>query len=182
MIEPKVDAAVGMSRKWDAREAGREVARDTIQKLSSPPDFFLLFSTIHYEKYGGFEELLKGVWDVLPKNTPLIGGTVAGFINNYGCFTRGTTALSVSYPNMDVVLGFGKNTKRNPKKAANQCSQMIKKGFSSSKYENKLLLNLIAGPSRMKIPGKGYTFVVDSGIVSKFVISIFVTERIWKRR
>ena len=67
MIEPKFEAAVGMSRKWDAREAGREVAETTIQKLSRPPDFFLLFSTIHYEKNGGFQEFLNGVWDVLPK-------------------------------------------------------------------------------------------------------------------
>jgi hypothetical protein len=50
---------------------------------------------------------------------------------------------------------------------------MIKKGFSKSKYNNKFLLNLIAGPCRMKIPGKGYTFVVDSGIVSKFVMQAF---------
>lgn len=173
MIESKLEASVGMSRKWDAREAGREVARNTIEKLSGPPNFFLLFSTIHYEKHGGFQELLNGVWDVLPKGTPLIGGTVAGFINQSGCYTRGTSALSVSYPKMDVTIGFGKNTKRNPKKAANQCFQMIKKGFSSSKFKNKFLLNLIAGPGRMKIPGKGYTFVVDSGIVSKFVMQMF---------
>ena len=54
MLESKFEAAVGMSRKWDAREAGREVARSAIQKLRHPPNFFLLFSTIHYEKYGFF--------------------------------------------------------------------------------------------------------------------------------
>ena len=48
-----------------------KVARTAIEKLSRPPDFFLLFSTIHYEKHGGFEEFLAGVWDVLPKGTPL---------------------------------------------------------------------------------------------------------------
>jgi hypothetical protein len=116
MGETSIEAAVGVSEKWDAREAGREVAESTLSKMDSNPDFFLLFSTIHYEKHGGFQEFLDGVWEVLPKNTPLIGGTVAGFVNNYGCFTRGATALSVSYPNMDVILGFGKNTKRNPKK------------------------------------------------------------------
>ena len=69
--ESKLEASVGLSRLWDAREAGREVARTAIEKLSRPPDFFLLFSTIHYEKHGGFEEFLAGVWDVLPKGTPL---------------------------------------------------------------------------------------------------------------
>ena len=120
MAEKKLEAAVGMSRKWDAREAGKEVARSTIEKLSAPPDFFLLFSTIHYEKHGGFEEFLNGVWDILPEGTPLVGGTVTGFMNNYGVYTRGTTALAVSNPDMDVVIGSGKNTKRNPKKAARQ--------------------------------------------------------------
>ena len=121
MIESKLEAAVGMSRKWNARDAGKEVARSTIEKLSSPPDFFLLFSTIHYEKHGGFEEFLNGVWDVLPEGTPLIGGTVAGFVNNHGCYTRGATALAVSYKNMDVAIGVGKKIKRNPKKAARKC-------------------------------------------------------------
>jgi len=46
MKKTEVDAAVGMTRKWDAREAGREVARSTIKQLNSPPNFFLLFSTI----------------------------------------------------------------------------------------------------------------------------------------
>ena len=87
----KFEAAVGISRKWDAREAGREVVRSTINKLNKPPDFILLFSTIHYEKHGGLKEFLKGVWDILPKETPLIGGTVYGFMNEYGCYASGST-------------------------------------------------------------------------------------------
>ncbi|MBU4341188.1 MAG: hypothetical protein KJ928_01160, partial [Candidatus Altiarchaeota archaeon] len=76
--KPEFKAAVGLSRQWDARKAGREVAYKTLEKLGTKPDFFLLFSTIHYEKYGGFKEFLAGVWEILPKGTPLIGGTVAG--------------------------------------------------------------------------------------------------------
>ena len=170
---PEIEAAVGMSRKWDAREAGREVARDTIRQLKTPPDFFLLFSTIHYKDHGGFEEFLNGVWDVLPKGTPLIGGTVLGFINNYGCYTRGASGLAVSSNNIDVAIGFGNNTKRNPKKAAEKSTKMIKKEFSSSLYKNKFLLNLVSGPGAMKIPGQGYKKVIDSGLTSKFIIQAF---------
>jgi hypothetical protein len=173
MAEEKLEAAVGMSRKWDARKAGKEVARSTIEKLSKPPDFFLLFSTIHYEKHGGFEEFLNGVWDVLPEGTPLVGGTVVGFVNNYGCYARGTSALAVSYSNIDVALGFGKNTKRSPKKAARQCTQMINKGLGSSVYENRFLLNFISGAGVMKIPGQGYKKVIDSGLTSKFIMQAF---------
>ena len=123
---------------------------------------FLLFSTIHYEKYGGFQEFLNGVWDVLPKGTPLIGGTVVGFMNNYGCYTRGATALAVSYRDMDVVTGIGHNTKRNPEKAAKKCADMIRNGLSESKYPNKLLLNLISSGIVPSIPTVGRKRVITS--------------------
>jgi hypothetical protein len=165
-----VEASLGVSEKWDARDAGREVVETAIQGLTRPPDFFLLFSTIHYEKYGGFQEFLNGVWDVLPKGTPLAGGTVVGFMNNYGCYTHGATALAVSYPNMDIAIGYGKNTKRNPKKAAEQCTNMIKRRFVKSAYRNKFLFNIVSGPGFIKIPGYGYKKVIDSGLTSKFVI------------
>lgn len=173
MIESKIEAAVGMSRKWGAREAGREVAETTIKNLSRPPSFFLLFSTIHYEKHGGFQEFLDGVWDVLPKGTPLVGGTVVGFMNNFGSYTRGATALAVSYPHMDVVVGVGKNTKRNPKKAAKQCARMIQDGFMDSKYKNKFLLNIVSGPKVPNIPGVGRKKIIESGLASKLAMQAF---------
>lgn len=165
-----VNAAVGVSEKWDAREAGIEVARSTVKKLKHPPDLFLLFSTIHYRDHGGFEEFISGVKSILPESTPIVGGTVAGFMNNYGNYIKGASALAVSYPNMDVVIGVGNNTKRNPKKAARQCSNMIKNGFSNSTFKNKFLLSLVSGPLVMKIPGQGYKKIIDSGFMSKFIM------------
>lgn len=169
-MELTVETAIGMSRKWDAREAGREVAETAIQNLTRPPDFFLLFATIHYEKYGGFQEFLNGVWDVLPKKTPLVGGTVTGFMNNYGCFSRGASALAVSYPSMDVAIGVGKNTKRNPNRAAKQCADMIQNGLKESAYKNKFLLNFISGPVMPSIPGVGQKKYIRSGFVSNFAL------------
>jgi len=172
-MDKNIDAAVGMTRKWDAREAGREVARDAIKQLKSPPNFFVLFSTIHYKEHGGFEEFLNGVWDVLPKRTPLVGGTVAGFMNNFGSFTRGATALAISDTNIDIFIGSGKNSKRSPKRAARKCADTIKNGFKKSGYRNKFVLNLVSGPETMKIPGQGYKKVVDSGFMSRFVSLAF---------
>jgi len=171
--KPSVEASIGVSEKWDAREAGREVAETAIQSLTRPPDFFLLFSTIHYEKYGGFQELLKGVWEVLPKKTPLVGGTVVGFLNNYDVYTRGATALAVSYPNMDVAIGVTHNIKRKPKRSAKQNAKMIEKKLAHSTYKNKFLLNFISGAKVMKIPGQGYRKVIDSGLSSRFVTIFF---------
>lgn len=173
MIEPKIEAAVGITRKWNAREAGREVAESCIKNLGRPPNFILLFSTIHYEKQGGFQEFLNGVWDVLPKGTLLAGGTVVGFMNNYGSYTRGATALAISSPDMDVAVGVGKNTKRNPKKAAKQCAKMIQEGFSGSKYKNKFLLTLVSGPKVPNIPGVGRKKIIETGLMSKLAMHAF---------
>jgi len=153
------EAAVGMSRKWDARGAGREVAETAIRQLHEPPSFFLLFSTIHYEKYGGFQEFLNGVWDVLPKGTPLIGGTVAGFMNNYGCYTRGCSALAVSSLNIDVDVGVGYNTKRNPKKAVDS---VFKKIGKKQKYDNNAIIEVLPTAVIPKIPGIGQKNVILS--------------------
>ena len=172
MEDLKFEAAVGMSRKWDAREAGREVARETIKKLSRPPSFFLLFSTIHYEKHGGFQEFLNGVWDVLPEDTPLIGGTVAGFINPHGCFTRGSTAIAVSYPNMDVAIGIGKNTKRNPKQAGKNCAKMITKQLKGSNYTQKFIIDIISGGLVPQILGLGRKKVIRGGVSSKLAVNL----------
>lgn len=167
MEKEKFETAVGMSRKWDAREAGKEVARNVIEKLNIPPDFFLLYSTIHYEKNGGFKEFLNGVWDVIPENTPLIGGTIAGFINNYGCFTRGASALAVSYKDMDVAIGYGLNTKKNPQKAAETCSQMIKNKLKNSSFTNKYLIEMVSGGKIPQFAGMGRRRVIKSGMTSK---------------
>lgn len=169
-MKSEIESAIGLSRKWDAREAGREVAETTIQQLNRPLDFFLLFSTIHYEKSGGFQEFLNGVWDVLPKGTPLIGGTVPGFMNNYGCFSRGASALAVSSPLMDVAIGIGKNSKRNPYRSARQCAEMIQNQLKQSTYKNKFLLNFISGPVMPSIPGVGQKKYIRSGFVSKFAL------------
>jgi hypothetical protein len=159
--EGEFSAAVGLSREWDARKAGRDVASDALTKLKGKkPDLFLLFSTIHYEKHGGFKEFLAGVWEILPPGTPLVGGTVAGFINNEGCFTRGASALAISYPRMQVVMGVGRNTKRDPVKAARSCASMIKKGLRESKYPHKFVISVISGTKVMEVPFAGQKNVI----------------------
>lgn len=159
MVEEKFETAVGMSRNWDAKKAGKEVARKTIEKLNTPPDLFLLFSTIHYDKHGGFDNFLKGVWEVLPENTPLIGGTTAGFINNFGCFTRGASALAVSSSNIDVKIGIGHDTKKNPKNAVDS---VFKKIGEKPKFDNNVIIEIVPTAVIPKIPGIGQKNVILS--------------------
>jgi len=172
-----IEASIGFSRKWNSKEAGREVAKNIIKKLNTPPSFILLFSTTHYQNTGGFKDVLKGIWEVIPKGTPLIGGTVSSFINNYGCFSRGVTALAVSYPNMDVAVGVGKYTKIRPKNAAKTCASMIKKDLKNSKYKNKLIIDVISGPTIPNIPGIGRFMKIESkaigNLFSYFLVDFF---------
>jgi len=153
MIEPKFEASVGMSRKWDAREAGREVAETAIKNLSRPPSFFLLYSTIHYEKHGGFKEFLNGVWDILPNGTPLVGGTVAGFLTKEGVFSRGAVAVGVS-GGFTVEETYAQGTRKNPKRVAKIVSDSLSK-------ENSLLLTFLPGPSMPNV-GKEKLIVTNS--------------------
>ena len=157
MIEPKFEASVGMSRRWDARKAGREVAKTAIKNLSKPPNFFLLFSTIHYEKHGGFQEFLNGVWDVLPKGTPLIGGTFSGFANNKGCFTHGATALAVCSDDVIVKTGYGSNIKKSPKRACKNLINMLNIDSASecTHYKNKYIFEFISSGTVPKFTGLG---------------------------
>jgi len=166
------EASVGLSRKWDAREAGKEVARSAIKNLSRPPSFVLLFSTIHYEKHGGFEEFLAGVWDILPAGTPLVGGTVAGFMNNFGCYTRGCTALAVSYSDMDVAVGVGHNTRKNPKKAANNFSNSLLNQIGKSHYANKFIFSVLPGGTVPQLFGIGRKKVMKSGMAGKLSLNL----------
>jgi len=170
--KPELEAAVGTSTKKDAREAGREVAKNTLSKMKSKPDFFLLFPTAHYESQGGFKEFLSGVWEILPEGTPLIGGTMAGFLNHQGVYARGATALAVSYPNMDVTIGYGKNTKRNHKKAAKNCAMMLKNGLKNN-HENKIIFSFISASEIISIPGLKDITNIKSKLLAKTMLPMF---------
>ena len=127
----EMNAAVCMTREWDAFKAGENLAKDISKNLSFQSNVVLLFSTIHYQDNGGLQSLLDGIYSILPEETLLIGGTVRGFSNNYGCYVRGATALVVSSDKMDFALGVGHNTKRNPKKAAQKSAAMLKEELLS---------------------------------------------------
>jgi len=159
-MSEELKVGVGLSRKWDAREAGREVAETTLEKMDGEnPKFFLLFSTIHYEKYGGFQELLNGVWDVLPEGTALIGGTVAGFMTREGVFSRGVAALATS-GNFNVSSGFSEGVRKNPKKASIDIANKIGKN-------NSLVMVFPPGPSMPNVKGGEKLIVTKSKTMAK---------------
>ncbi len=179
-------SGVGLSRKWDSTEAGKEVATDLLRNLGGEyPECVLLFSTIHYKDNGGFQKLLDSIYEVLPKNTSLVGGTTAGFVIPQGCFTRGVAAFGLKSKKVDFSIAIAQNMKRNPVLAARQCALKVKTDLSKSNFKNKFLLNLPAGITTPKIPGfpdnlrviriKGFSKIISSLLIlfTKFSLLVF---------
>jgi hypothetical protein len=175
---PKVEAAVGISRKWNAYEAGREVAQDALRTLIGKPKFVILICTHEYYPNDGYNELLRGVWDVLPSETTLIGGVVGGFIIPQGCFSWGTAMLAVSCKNMDIASAIGRNTRINPAKVGRKVGEEIRKQLSHSSYQHGFAIDITDGPNLPKMPIVGRRKVHNSRIVGS-ATSFFLPLMRW---
>ena len=177
MNDLEFKAIVEVSRKWDGEEVARELS-DKIKNKIASPKFILLFTTIHYEKE--FEKILNGIKNDFPE-PPLIGGTVAGFMTQEGCYTRGVTALAVEYENMDVAIGIGHNTKKNPLNASVECSDMLKKEIDGSNFPNKFLFVLTSGTIVPSLLGTGvkrvYKTKIPSSMLSRLLKTSFQTSQ-----
>jgi hypothetical protein len=157
---------VETTKEKDAYKAGKELTNKILQNLNDKPDFILLYCIGRYENYGGIQNLLKGLWENLPQDTKLIGGLVNGFITRQGCYAEGAVALAVKYDDMHIAVSYGKNTKRNPKKAAKQFVKNIKVNAKNT-YKHKLLLTNISG---MEIPkSSGDNPIIKSKIGGKII-------------
>lgn len=172
MNDLEFKAAVEVSRKWDGDEVARELS-DKIKNKITSPKFILLFTTIHYEKE--FEKILKGLKNEFP-DAPLVGGTVAGFMNQEGCYTRGVTVLSIYYPNMHVSIGIGQETKKNPEQAAIEFVRMIKDNKMQSEASEKFLFILASGTKVPSLTGTGVKRVYRSKISSLMVSKLLKTS------
>ncbi len=159
MIENAEYANV-FSRNKNGIEAAEEIIKGINKRQ---PKLVLLFSTIHYKNE--FEEILKCFRDKIP-DVLLAGGTVAGFMNQEGCFTMGMAAL-VFYGNITALCSVGKDVKRDPKKAAEECMQeTIKKMKKLKLYKNKFIFLFTSGPTMPSFPGIGRKFIIRSGALA----------------
>jgi hypothetical protein len=173
-VDGMIDLEVNVftSSNKDAEIAGKEIANAISKKLKQKPNFAMLFCTGHYEENNGLRKILDSVYASLPANTPFIGGNIAGFVTRTGCYARGAVVLTVSYPNMNISIGIGKNTKRNPKKAARQCSAMIKKGLKGN-YKTKIIFSFVSGAEMPHIPGLSDATNIKSKLFARLMVSMF---------
>jgi len=164
--------SIGASKHKNAYKAGCEVAQGALKNFYKKPDFIMLFCSEDYEDNGGLKNFLKGFHENLSYNVPVVGGTICGFLTNKGCFARGAVAVAVSYPNINISIGYGENTKRNPKKAAKKCIKKLKPGLSK-KYEHKILFTFISSTKTLKIPGIKDPSQIKSKTLAKLSLKLF---------
>ncbi len=157
------DISIGTSQNWDAKTATLEALK-TALKGTDPPKFALVFATIHYLKNKGLQQILDTVYQNVPKSTPLIGGTVAGFMNKSGVFTRGLTVLFAYSDEIDVKANIGYNTKRSPTIAAKDCS----KGLLSTTGKKNNFIFLVSSAVVPNVP------IFNKKVVQLSAISPFV--------
>jgi len=168
------EVGIGTSQNWNPEEAINEAVDQAKASLTNNPTFALLFSTIHYEKNEGFEKILNKTFLKIPSNTPLVGGTVAGFMNNSGCYTRGLSILLCYSDEIEVTTGVGHNTKRNPIKAAKSCADQIKKSTKKD-WNNKILVNLVSSGIILKVPFVGSRKVLNTPKIFDNVVNPALT-------
>ncbi|MFH0955472.1 MAG: FIST N-terminal domain-containing protein [Candidatus Micrarchaeota archaeon] len=166
------EVGIGTSQNWNPTEAGKEVVTQAMSTLIQPPKFILLFSTIHYEKDNGFQKILDTIYTFVSKETPLVGGTVTGFMNNHGVYTRGLTLLACYSDEMDVAVGLGTNTKKNPEKAAQECAKTIKERIQNSKYVNKFLFENTSNGIIPSMPFMGQKRIIKIPFASKLFVQL----------
>lgn len=172
-----VKAAVGISRKWDAREAGREAAKNTLNRLKDRPKFVVVTCTYEYFKNGGYQELLDGIWEMLPEGTELVGGVGSGFICPQGCFSRGV-AIFAATGEMDIASASAGQTKWRPERAGKKVGREIEKKLKKSKYKENFFVDFTSGPLLPKIPVIGNRKVIDSKIVG-WCVSVLLPIMGW---
>lgn len=97
---------VGLSqRKTEHKEAGKEAAKEAIQKMGGgKPSILFVFSSIQYEQ----EAVLQGVREVAP-DALVVGGSAAGEITSGETVFDGVNAMAIASDTIEFVTGKGVN-------------------------------------------------------------------------
>jgi len=154
-VNNAIHVLISVSRKTDGVSVAKELL-DHQKQSSDCPKAMFLFTTIHYKQE--FKTILSSLKHHFPQS-PLIGGTVSGFMSNEGCFTRGVVLLSIYGTDVEVSTAIGHNTKKNPHKAVNQITEAIE---VQSTYDQNVLIEFTSTAVIPHIPGIGQQNVILS--------------------
>lgn len=163
------EIGIGTSQNWDPEVAAEESIKQGLSKINGPPTFVLLFCTIHYSKNFGLNKIILTSRKYIAPPTPIIGGTVAGFINNSGCYSKGVTALICSSDEISIKTSIAKNTKAFPKRAT---LNALKK-LDLRNNEEEFVFSIISGGKIPFIPFFKQGRVIPSNFIGKMSCIFF---------
>jgi len=173
------EAAVEISREWDAYTAGQEVVASILKQLNGEPTFMLVYASTHYKKNGGFQKILDAIYKKIPSTTPITGGTVTGFLCSKGCFTRGVAVFAVRSDEIQVNTSCAHGVRRNPVRTAEKCAENLEKNVDLKSFQNRLLINIEPGPTMPVVPGMKHPLIVaKSGILAKLAPKLLILSTI----
>ena len=142
------EIGIGTSQNYAGDTAVLTALNKAKSKLTKEPTFVLLFCTIHYIKNNNLQNIIDTINKNISPQTELIGGTIAGFITNSGCYSKGLTILACYSDEIKIKVGIGKNTKQNPKKSTLEALNQV----SLKNNSNELLFSIISGGKIPYIP------------------------------
>ena len=164
------EISTGMGRDWDGVKAIADAITTLQKKLHQKPKFLLFFTTIHYKK--GHRKMLDLISNSFGPDVPMVGGTIPGFIVKEGVFSRGVLIAAYVSDEVEVFQVVGTHTKRNPKRAATQLVEQIKKDSRVEKYKTKILIEFISGPTVPQFPMFKRKKVIRNNQIGK-LLSLF---------
>ncbi|MFA7132115.1 MAG: FIST N-terminal domain-containing protein [Bacteroidales bacterium] len=171
------EIGIGTSQNWDAELAVSDALQDAKSKLTNEPTFILLFCTIHYAKNNGLKKILNTTYKHITEQTKLLGGTVAGFITNSGCYSRGLTVMACYSDEIEIKTGIGKNTKSTPKRATLDALNQV----SLKNKSNELIFSIISGGKIPYIPVFKQGRVIPSKILGNITCKLFPYFGLFKK-
>jgi len=138
-LAKNVFAGVGISKKDDPFEAGKEAVYNAIEDMKklggNKPTFGIVFCS--GGKYGKndkkMQKLVDGANSIL-KDTPWVGCTTAGEISNFGFTTESCVALVLESEYINFGIGVGENTNEKPKEAGRRAIKDALKKLKVDKY------------------------------------------------
>lgn len=109
----------------DHKEAGREAARDAVEKLGGQkPEILFVYSSIQYSQ----EEVLKGVREVTG-DALVVGGSAAGEITSFSTVFDGVNAMAIASDTIQFVTGVGEGVSKDSFQAgAKAAKAVVEKG------------------------------------------------------
>jgi hypothetical protein len=134
-------SAVGLGVGEDAYTEGANAAQDAMNRLGTPANLFIVFSSVKYDQ----EKMLAGVRSV-SGSALLVGCSTAGEITTDGPVKKNSVAvMAIQSDKVKFYAGVGDDIAKNPRKAGAKVVDEVKKQTSEKLTAFMMLPDVLVG-------------------------------------